>query len=102
LTPPWARWFGFTAGPDVPEIERKDLGEALERAQTTLKSHFDRSNFAIEMHQCYLDLVTAGTASLLFEEAAPGEPSAFRFTAVPLGQFVFEESAYGRLDTTYL
>jgi hypothetical protein len=53
------------------------------------------------MHQCYLDLVTAGTASLLFEEAPPGEPSAFRFTAVPLGQVVFEESAFGRLDATY-
>lgn len=101
LTPPWARWFGFTAGPDVEDSGRKALAATLERAQITLKSHFDRSNFAIEMHQCYLDLVTVGTASLLFEEAPPGEPSAFRFTAVPLGQVVFEESAFGRLDTTY-
>jgi hypothetical protein len=53
------------------------------------------------MHQCYLDLVTAGTASLLFEEAPPGESSAFRFTAVPLGQVAFEENAFGRLDSSY-
>ena len=77
------------------------MADGLERAAVALKSHFDRSNFAIEMHQCYLDLVTVGTASLLFEEAPPGEPSAFRFTAVPLGQVVFEESAFGRLDATY-
>lgn len=101
LTPPWARWFGFTPGPDATEQERDGIAGELERAAATLQSHFDRCNFAVEMHQCYLDLVTAGTASLLFEEAPPGEPSAFRFTAVPLKQVVFEENAFGRLDATY-
>lgn len=101
LTPPWARWFAFQPGPDATPDERTEMADGLERAVLAMKSHFDRSNFAIEMHQCYLDLVTAGTACLLFEEAPPGEPSAFRFTAVPLSQAVFEESAFGRLDTTY-
>jgi hypothetical protein len=101
LTPPWARWFGFTPGPDASEQERDGIAGELERAAATLQSHFDRCNFAVEIHQCYLDLVTAGTASLLFEEAPPGEPSAFRFTAVPLKQVVFEENAFGRLDATY-
>jgi hypothetical protein len=101
LTPPWARWFAFAPGADATEDDRRDMADGLERAAQSLKSHFDRSNFAIEMHQCYLDLVTAGTASLLFEEAPPGEASAFRFTAVPLGQVVFEECAFGRLDTTF-
>ena len=101
LTPPWARWFGFAPGPDASEQERDAIAGELERAAATLQSHFDRCNFAVEMHQCYLDLVTAGTASLLFEEAPPGEPSAFRFTAVPLKQVVFEENAFGRLDATY-
>jgi hypothetical protein len=101
LTPPWARWFGFAPGADATDLERDAMAGELERAATALQSHFDRSNFAVEMHQCYLDLVTAGTASLLFEEAPTGETSAFRFTAVPLGQVVFEENAFGRLDATY-
>jgi head-to-tail connecting protein len=101
LTPPWARWFGFAAGADVEDEARSELVTELERATSIMQSHFDRSNFAVEMHQCYLDLVTAGTACLLFEEAPPGEPSAFRFTAVPLAQVVVEESASGRLDVTY-
>ena len=54
---------------------------------------FRSVDFAVEMHQCYLDLVTAGTACLLFEEAAPGESSAFRFTAVPLAQAVLRRRA---------
>jgi hypothetical protein len=101
LTPPWAPWFGFSLGPDVEPKERPLLASELERATTVLQSHFDRSNFAVEMHQCYLDLVTAGTAALLFEEAPAGESSAFRFAAVPLSQVVLEEGPSGRLDTTF-
>ena len=101
LTPPWPRWFGLTLGPEIDEMDRHQATGALEGASNALQSHFDRSNFAVEMHQCYMDLVTVGTASLLFEEAPAGDPSAFRFTAVPLSQVVFEESADGRLDTTY-
>lgn len=101
LTPPWARWFGLSAGHDARIEDRDALGIELERIAAILQNHFDRSNFAIEMHQCYLDLVTAGSASLLIEEAKPGEPAAFRFTAVPLAQVVFEEGVSGRLDTTF-
>ncbi|MEW5727043.1 MAG: portal protein [Pseudomonadota bacterium] len=101
LTPPWAQWFGLTAGPDLDEDERTRAAPLLEKIATVLQSHFDRSNFAVEMHQCYLDVVTGGTASLLFEEAPPGEPSAFRFTAVPLAQVVLEEGTDGRLDVSF-
>ncbi|TAN57878.1 MAG: phage tail protein [Rhodospirillales bacterium] len=101
LTPPWAQWFGLSPGPDLSPGERERASDVLEKAGMALQSHFDRSNFAIEMHQCYLDLVTAGTASLLFEEAPLGHPSAFRFTAIPLAQLALEESIEGRLDTTF-
>jgi len=101
LTPPWARWFGLTEGPDIKDEERGLVASILETTAAILQSNFDRSNFAIEMHQCYLDLVTVGSACLLFEEAQPGAASAFRFTAVPLSQVVFEENAFGQLDTTY-
>ena len=101
LTPPWARWFGITEGPDISDDERSILGDSLERSSRTLQSNFDRSNFAVEMHQCYLDLITAGTATLLFEEAAAGSKSAFQFTAVPLFQLAFEEGINGDLDTTF-
>lgn len=101
LTPPWSRWFAFKPGKDAPEETHHGITDALERAATILQGHFDRSNFAVEMHQCYLDLVTAGTACLMFEEAPIGESSAFRFTAVPLSNVVFEESIGGKLDATF-
>lgn len=101
LTPPWTHWLGFSVGPEANDIERQELAIELEKSTAVLQSHFDRSNFSVEIHQCYLDLVTAGTASLLLEEAPPGERSAFRFTAIPLAQVVLEEGPSGRLDTTF-
>jgi hypothetical protein len=101
LTPPWARWFGFAPGIDADAAARARQAPELERAAQILQGHFDRSNFAVEMHQCYLDLAAAGTAALLVEEAPPGEPSALRFSAVPLAQLAFEDTGSGRLEAVF-
>ncbi len=103
LTPPWSRWFSLEQGraADGSDVPDDDTARMLEGSAERVRAHFERSNFAVEMHQAFLDLVTVGTASLLFEEAAPGEPSAFRFTSVPLGEVAFEEGPDGRLSNTF-
>lgn len=101
LTPPWSQWFGLKPGPDLSPAQAETLAPALEKAGRTLQDHFDRSNFAVEMHQCYLDLIVGGTASLFFEEAEPGGFSAFRFAASPLTQIMLEEGESGLLDGTF-
>lgn len=101
LTPPWAQWFGFGPGVDMSAADRALLTPELDRAATVMKAHFDKSNFSVEVHQCYLDLVTAGTASLMFEETEVGSASAFRFSSEPLKNVVVEEGPAGRLDVTY-
>ena len=73
LTPPWAGWFGFKAGPELNETERCQISAVLDKTADILLQNFEHSNFAVEIHQCYLDLVTAGTACLMFEEAPLGE-----------------------------
>ncbi len=101
LTPPWSQWFGLKPGPDLTAEEAERLAPVLEQAAKTVQSHFDRSNFTVEMHQCYLDLVVGGTASLAFEEADPGGFSAFKFSAVPLGDIVLEEGENGFLKGSF-
>ena len=102
LTPPWSQWFGFTPGPQMDEDQADALAPALEKAGRLLQSHLDKSNFTTEMHQAFLDLIVGGTATLLFEEAQPGDYSAFRFKAIPLNQIALDEGARtGRLDTSY-
>jgi hypothetical protein len=101
LVPPWSRWFGLQPGTQVPELQRADVGEVLETAAAVLQGHFDRSNFAMEIHQCFLDLVVAGTALLQFEEAPVGSDSAFRFAAVPIAQIALDETADGAFDVVF-
>ena len=101
LTPIWSQWFGLKPGPDLSPSEADALAPVLEKAAKTIQAHFDRSNFAVEIHQCYLDLVVGGTASLAFEEAEIGEFSAFKFSAIPLKNIVLEESASGFLDGSF-
>jgi hypothetical protein len=100
LAPPWSRWFGLGAGRDIAEAEHAAVARELDTVAATVQGHFDRSNLAIELHQCFLDLVTGGTGSLLFEEAPPGAASAFRFAAVPLAEIYLDEGAEGRLDVS--
>lgn len=101
MTPPWQRWFQLTAGTDLSHEETAEISQTLELISDTLQAHFDRSNFALEIHQCYLDLITAGTACLLFEEAPLGYSSAFRFLSVPLSEICLDEGPSGRLDITF-
>ncbi len=101
LTPPWSAWFGFAPGSEVDAAAGAVLAAELEQAAAVVQAHFDRSNFAVEVHQCYLDLVTGGTACLQFEEAGAGSHSAFRFAAVPLAEAVLEEGPDGLLDVTF-
>ncbi len=101
LTPPWTQWFGFKPGPDLSVAEAQALAPILEDSAKIIQSHFDRSNFSVEMHQCFLDLVVGGTAALYLEEAEPGSFSAFKFSAVPLADIVLEEGENGFLDGSY-
>ncbi|MFN3826924.1 MAG: portal protein [Micavibrio sp.] len=101
LTPPWTQWFGLKPGPDLSAAETESLSPVLEQAGRTLQAHFDRSNFIVEMHQCYLDLIVGGTAALMLEESEPGDFSAFRFTAIPLNDIVLEEGVSGMLDGSW-
>ncbi|SDG53425.1 Bacteriophage head to tail connecting protein [Limimonas halophila] len=101
LTPPWSRWFGLTPGAALDAADREALTPRLATAETVVQGHLDRSNLATELHQCYLDLVTVGTACLLFEEAPVGARSAFRFTAVPMREAVLDEGPHGQLDVVF-
>lgn len=101
LTAAGARWFNLVVGPQRHSGDHRAISAVLDEATQMVLSHLDRSNFAVEIHQCYLDLVTVGTACLLFEEARPGDGSAFRFTAVPVTQIALEEGDSGRLETTF-
>lgn len=101
LTPPWAQWFGFKPGPELSDVEAKNIKPVLAEIAKKIQSHLDRSNFGVEIHQCFLDLAVGGTATLLFEENKVGALSAFKFSAVPMQNIVLEEGDDGFLSTSF-
>lgn len=101
MTPTWTRWMNFVPGAEIDDDAKADVAGDLDQLSRTVQGHFDRSNFQIEIHQSFLDLVTIGTACLLFEEMPVGEATAFKFTAIPIGEIVLAEGPSGRLDTVY-
>ncbi|HEX6143364.1 MAG TPA: portal protein [Geminicoccaceae bacterium] len=98
LTPPFSQWFDLVPGAAVDQIERGPFAELLEQAGQVMQGHLERSNFAVEVHQAFLDLVTVGNATLLLEEAPTGAMSALRFTAVPLAEMFFECGGDHRIE----
>ena len=76
LTPPESLWLNLVReSPDSPDPEI---------ATAALRANLNDSNFYTTIHQCYMDLVTVGTACLFMAESPIGAASAFSFTAIPI------------------
>lgn len=76
LTPPESLWLNL-----VPESSESPDAET---ATLALRANLNDSNFYTTVHQCYMDLVTLGTACLFMAESPIGASSAFTFTAIPM------------------
>lgn len=76
LTPPESLWIHL-----VPESDESPDAEV---ATAALRANLNDSNFYTTVHQCYMDLVTLGTACLFMAESPIGAASAFTFTAIPM------------------
>lgn len=76
LTPPESMWLDL-----VPESD--DSPDAAP-AVAALRANINDSNFYTTVHQCYMDLITLGTACLFMAENPIGAASAFSFTAIPM------------------
>lgn len=85
LTPPESLWLSL-----VPE---SDLSPDAGTATDALRAHLNDSNFYTTVHQCYLDLVTLGTACLFMSENPIGAASAFSFTSIPMSDIAILPNA---------
>lgn len=101
LTPPWGAWFGFTPGVGLDGVEDGVLSTPLSQTTRCLRAQIDRSNLAVELHQCFLDLVVGGTACLQIRETMPGAAVAFEARSIPLSEVVLGAGGAGGLDHVY-
>jgi hypothetical protein len=98
LVPNFARWADFVAGSEVPEEEADTINNELDKVTEYVFEIIQTSNFAQEIHECFIDLAL-GTAVLLVEEGDAVNP--VRFHSIPLPHVVLDTGPNGRIDHVY-
>jgi len=98
MTPAFAMWFDFEAGSEIPERQRQQTSEELEKIAIYVWETLNQSNLNQELHENYIDLAV-GTAVLAAEEGDAVNP--IRFTAIPQQQVLLANGPFGTPDTVY-
>jgi len=98
LVPNFARWADFVAGSEVPDTEADEVNNKLDKVTEYIFEVLQTSNFAQEIHECFIDLAL-GTAVLLVTEGDAVNP--IRFHSVPLPHVVLDTGPDGRVDHVY-
>ena len=98
LTPNFARWADFVTGQEVPDAEKDDINNALDGVTDYVFEILQTSNFAQEIHECFIDLAL-GTAVLCVMEGDAVNP--IRFQSIPLPHVVLDTGPDGKVDHVY-
>lgn len=98
VTPRQTMWHGI----GLPEPIAMDY-ESQVWADKLTKFLFSRryrpsTNFASQLHACYLSLLSFGTSVLIIEDMLDGN---IRYKAGHIGEFCFSENARGNVDVVY-
>jgi hypothetical protein len=102
LTSSSLRWF-YLECDDQELNENEEVRIWLYHVTNQMLWEFNRSNFASEAHESYLDLVVFGTACLFEDMAQSKEPGfpGLEFQSVPCGKYVVSEGPDGRVNTVF-
>jgi hypothetical protein len=102
LTSAYIKWFSLET--DDPALnEEQAIAEWLQDCTGRMNSEFNKSNFAQEAHEAYIDLVCFGTACL-FEDEADSESGGWgglQFRTVPYGRYVIAEGPDGKANAVF-
>lgn len=90
-----ARWFEFTAGPEIPEGQRAPLNRRLAEVADYVFADVANSDFYAEATETMRN-VGISTGALLVEEGDALEP--IRWTAYPLSQIYLGVGPHGQYD----
>ena len=83
---------------EVPEEEKDDINNALDSVTDYVFEILQTSNFAQEIHECFIDLAL-GTAVICVMEGDAVNP--IRFQSIPLPHVVLDTGPDGKVDHVY-
>jgi hypothetical protein len=97
LTSPNGMWFELTTGVLAID-ERDDVRFWLQKTSKDIHNVLNNSNFQTEVHELYIDEVSAGTACMYSEE---DDRDVVRFSTKFFGEYYVDEDAQGRVNQLY-
>ena len=95
LVPNYSKWSEYTAGPDIPEDQRREVNAKLEDVTEYVFEVIHNSNFAQEATEAFLD-VAVGTASMWVGDG--DEKSPILCKAIPVNQLVIDKGPDDMID----
>jgi Bacteriophage head to tail connecting protein len=98
FTPPFTRWSKLEAGPGVPEEQRQNLNETLEKITDQVFSYLNASNFSTASAEMYWEW-GIGTGTMWLHEGDQESP--FNFIATPTSQMGLCEGKFGTIDARF-
>lgn len=98
LFPPDTPYAKLSLGPLVPEDDKTELQELLDKVNEIHFNAVKASNFYVEIAPFLYDLF-AGTACMLVQRGDDFRP--FNHRAIPMSQVAFEEDARGEVNAVY-
>ena len=101
MTPAWEEWLKFQPGVDIPEEQKGNLQEALDKVSEVVFSHVHHSNFYTAEHEAFLDLGISTGAIIVERNIRNNEPSLLNCRSIPLSEIIPEVSNRGSIDTTW-
>lgn len=97
MTRPDEQWFKLqSVHPEISKME--EVKAYFNRVEQAIMKNMYLSNFALEIHEDFLDLGSIGTSNIYIEA---GDEYPLRFQNIPIRQYCIEESAYGQIDTVF-
>jgi len=98
VTPRGQKWHGIGVDESLEnDQEAQEWGDAL-RDFLFRKRYGSRSNFASQIHECYLSLLAYGNCCLIVEDMLDGN---IRYKASHIKEHYFLENQFGTIDTNY-
>lgn len=98
LFPPDTPFAKLAIGPLIPEEDRTELQELIDRINDIHFNAVKASNFYVEIVPFLYDLF-AGTACMIVQQGDEFNP--FNHRAIPMDQIAFEEDARGQVNAVY-
>ena len=101
MVKPWAKWFLFEVGQNIPESERKKLNTELEKISNIVFEEINYSNFAEQISSAFFDLAASTGILMVREDERLNAQSSLVFECIPLADVMLDQASDGDIKTVF-